>query len=78
MASTSISLHLVQIVTCSTVDVETWLAFNSSILAIKLTFSDLRQEIESLQDFSSLVNFFCIFPSLELEHILASQISHFP
>jgi hypothetical protein len=32
-------------------------AFNSSILAIKLTFSVLRQEIESLQILSSLVKF---------------------
>jgi hypothetical protein len=32
-------------------------AFNSSILAIKLTFSVLRQEIESMHVFSSLVKF---------------------
>jgi hypothetical protein len=43
------SLHLVQIVTCSTVDVETLQAFNSSILVIKLAFSVRRREIESLQ-----------------------------
>jgi hypothetical protein len=47
----------VQIVTCSTVDVETLQAFNSSILAIKLAFSVLRQEIESLQSLSSLDEF---------------------
>jgi hypothetical protein len=39
------------------VDVGTWQAFHSSILAIKLTFSVLRQEIESLHVFSYLVKF---------------------
>jgi hypothetical protein len=48
------SLHLVQIETCSTVDVDGLQAFNSSILAFNLTFSSLRQEIESLQTFNSL------------------------
>jgi hypothetical protein len=38
---------------CSIVDVETLQAFNSSILAIKLAFSVLRQKIESLQTLSS-------------------------
>jgi hypothetical protein len=47
----------VQIVTCSMEDVETLQAFISSILAIKLTFSVLRQEIESLHVFSSSVKF---------------------
>jgi hypothetical protein len=51
------SLHLVQIVTCSIVDVEGLQAFNSSILAIILVFSVLRQEIESLQIISSLDKF---------------------
>jgi hypothetical protein len=51
------SLHLVQIVTCSTVDVETLQAFNFSILAIKLAFSFLRQEIEYVVHlFSNAVN----------------------
>jgi hypothetical protein len=51
------SLHLVQMVTCSTVDVEILQAFNSSILAFKLAFSVLIQEIESLQISSSLDKF---------------------
>jgi hypothetical protein len=41
-------------VTCSIVDVDGLQTFNSSILAIKLLFSILRQEIESLQMLSSL------------------------
>jgi hypothetical protein len=57
MASTLTSLHLVQIVACSTVDVGTLQAFNSSILAIKLAFLVLRQEIESLHVSSTLVKF---------------------
>jgi hypothetical protein len=40
--------------TCSTVDVEGLQAFNFSILAFKIAFSSLRQEIESLQTFKSL------------------------
>jgi hypothetical protein len=40
--------------TCSTVDVEGLQVFNSSILAFKITFSSLRQEIEPLQTFKSL------------------------
>jgi hypothetical protein len=47
-------LHLVQIETCSIVDVDGLQAFNSSILAFNLAFSSLRQEIESLQTFNSL------------------------
>jgi hypothetical protein len=39
------------------VDVDGLQTFNSSILAFKLTFSSLRQEIESLQMLSSLDNF---------------------
>jgi hypothetical protein len=54
IASTLTSLHLVQIETCSTVDVDGLQAFNSSILAFNLLFSSLRQEIESLQTFKSL------------------------
>jgi hypothetical protein len=41
----------------STVDVGTLQALNSSILAFKLAFSILRQEIESLQILSSLDKF---------------------
>jgi hypothetical protein len=52
------------------VDVETLQAFNSSILAIKLTFSVLRQEIQSLHVFSSLVKF-RIFQLQEQKHLLA-------
>jgi hypothetical protein len=37
---------------------------------MKLTFSDFKQEIESLQEFSSLVNFLH-FPSLEVRPFLA-------
>jgi hypothetical protein len=55
IASTLISLHLVQVGTCSTVDVEGPHNFNSSILAFKISFSFLRLEIESLQTFSSLI-----------------------
>jgi hypothetical protein len=57
IASTLISLHLEQIVTFSTVDVDGLQTFNSSILAFKLAFSSLRQEIESLQMLSSLDKF---------------------
>jgi hypothetical protein len=38
-------------------DVETLQAFNSSILAIKLAFPVLRQEIESLKSLNSLDKF---------------------
>jgi hypothetical protein len=44
-------------VTCSIVDVECLQTFNSSILAFKLAFSFLRQEIESLEMLSSLDKF---------------------
>jgi hypothetical protein len=40
--------------TCSAVDVEGLQTFNSSILALNLAFSSLRQEMESLQIFYSL------------------------
>jgi hypothetical protein len=49
------------------VDVGTWQAFNSSI---KLTFLVLRQEIESLHVFSSLVKFLH-FQLQEQKHFLA-------
>jgi hypothetical protein len=47
-------LHLLQIVTCSTVDEEGLQVFNSTILACKISFSSLRLEIEMLQTFKSL------------------------
>jgi hypothetical protein len=50
--STLTSLYLVQIETCSTVDVEVLQTFNSSILDFNMAFSSLRQEIESLQIFN--------------------------
>jgi hypothetical protein len=54
--------------TCSIVDVETLQAFNSYILAFKLSFSVLRQEIESLQMLSSLDKFshFFYFKSISI------------
>jgi hypothetical protein len=52
------------------VDVETLQTFNSSILAIKLTFSVLRQEIKSLHAFSSLFKFLH-FQLQEQKHVLA-------
>jgi hypothetical protein len=48
------SLHLVQIEICSTVDVEGLQEFSSSILACKMAFLFLRLEIEILQTFKSL------------------------
>jgi hypothetical protein len=48
------SLHLVQIETCSTVDVEGLQLFNSTILACKIAFASLRLEIETLQTSNSL------------------------
>jgi hypothetical protein len=50
----STSLHLVQIETCSTVDVDGLQEFNSTILACKMAFSSLRLEMEALQTFNSL------------------------
>jgi hypothetical protein len=41
--------------TCSTVDIDGLQLFSSSILAFKIAFSSLRQEIESLQTFNSLI-----------------------
>src|SRR5688572_2951685 len=54
MAPILTSLHLMQIEICSTVEVEGLQDLNSSILAYKVAFSFLRQEIESLQTFKSL------------------------
>jgi hypothetical protein len=62
------SLHLVQIVTCSTVDVEGLQVFNSTILACRIAFSSLRLEIEAVQTFKALalaINF--SFSILRLE-----------
>jgi hypothetical protein len=47
-------LHLVQMVTCSTVDVEDLQVFNSTILACKITFSSLRLTRESSLSFNFL------------------------
>jgi hypothetical protein len=52
------------------VDVGKRQAFNSSILAIKLAFSVLRQEIEPLLVFSYLVKFLH-FQLQEQKHLLA-------
>jgi hypothetical protein len=48
------SLHLVQMETWLTVDVEGLQTFISSILACNMAFSFLRLEIEALQTFKSL------------------------
>jgi hypothetical protein len=47
------SLHLVQIVTCSMVDVEGLQTVNSLILVCKIAFSFLRLEIETVGDLFS-------------------------
>jgi hypothetical protein len=49
-----ISLHLVQIVTCSTVDVEGLQELISTILARKISLLSLRSEMEALQTSNSL------------------------
>jgi hypothetical protein len=49
-----ISLHLVQIVTCSMVDVEGLQEFSSTILARKISLLSLRSEMEALQTSNSL------------------------
>ena len=48
------SLHLVQIVVCSTVDVEGLQELSSTILARKISLLSLRSEILTLQTSSSL------------------------
>jgi hypothetical protein len=70
------SLHLVQIVTCSIVDVEGLQAFNSLISVIKLAFSVLRQEIESLQIISSLDKFSHF--STSIAYVSFSLFFYFP
>jgi hypothetical protein len=68
IASILTSLHLVQMETCSTVDVDGLQTFNSSILAFNMAFSSLRQEIESLQTFNfSILKFKLAFSVLRLE-----------
>jgi hypothetical protein len=51
---TSTSLHLVQIDTCSTVDVGGLQDFNSTTLACNMSFLVLRSEIVALQTSKSL------------------------
>src|SRR5688572_1726450 len=48
------SLHLVQVDTCSTIDVEGLQDFNSTTLACNISFLVLRSEIVALQTSSSL------------------------
>jgi hypothetical protein len=55
------SLHLVQIVTCSMVDVEGLLELSSTILARKISLLSLRSEMKALQTSNSLalaINFY--------------------
>jgi hypothetical protein len=75
------SLHLVQMETCSTVDVEGLQDFSSAILACKMSFSLLRLEIVTLQTSKSLalaIIFSLSFLSLAREtfssSILASKL----
>jgi hypothetical protein len=61
------SLHLVQMEVCSTVDVEGLQDFNSTTLACNISFLLLRSEMEALQTSNSLAlasNF--LFSSLRL------------
>src|SRR5688572_11155516 len=76
------SLHLVQVDTCSTIDVEGLQDFNSTTLACSISFLVLRSEIVTLQTSSSLalvINF--SFSTLRLARemfnssILASKSS---
>src|SRR5687767_3359721 len=48
------SLHLVQIVTCSMVDVDCLQELSSTILACRISFLSLRSEIVALQTSKSL------------------------
>jgi hypothetical protein len=77
-----ISLHLVQIETCSTVDVEGLQVFSSIILSCNISFSLLRLEIETLQTSNYLalaINFSFSFLRLAREafnfSILAIEIA---
>jgi hypothetical protein len=74
----------VQMVTCSTVDVEGLQTFNFSILSLSLAFSSLRQIIESLQTFSFSIletkfSFSILRQEIESLHMLSSLVkfSHF-
>src|SRR5688572_16433116 len=76
------SLHLVQIETCSTIDVEGLQDFSSTILVCKMSFSLLRLEIVTLQTSRSLalaINFSLSFLRLAREifnsSILASKLT---
>src|SRR5690349_6700634 len=76
------SLHLVQMETCSTVDVEGLQDFCSTILACKMSFSLLRLEMVTLQTSKSLalaINFSFSFLRLVREifnsSILASKLT---
>src|SRR5688572_14652618 len=63
-------LHLVQIVVCSTVDVEGLQDFNSTTLACNISFLLLRSEIVTLQTSNSLalaINFLFSFLRLARE-----------
>src|SRR5688572_30984402 len=75
-------LHLVQIVVCSTVDVEGLQDFNSTSLACNISFLLLRSEIVALQTSKSLalaINFSFSFLRLPRDifnsSILASKSS---
>jgi hypothetical protein len=48
------SLHLIQMETCSIVDVEGLQDFSSTILARKISLLSLRSEMEALQTSNSL------------------------
>src|SRR6187455_3274113 len=76
------SLHLVQIVTCSVVDVEGLQELSSTILARKISLLSLRSEIVTLQTSKSLalaINFSFSFLRLARESfnfsILASKLA---
>ncbi len=66
-----IPLHLVQIVTCSMVDVEDLQELSSTILARKISFLSLRSEMEALQTSKSLA-LAISFPLLFLSRGFAS------
>src|SRR5699024_11139009 len=72
------SLHLVQMETCSTVDVEGLQDFSSTILACKMSFSLLRLEIVTLQTSKSLalaINFSLSFLRLARETFNSSILA---
>jgi hypothetical protein len=72
------SLHLVQIVTCSMVDVEGLQALSSTILARKISLLSLRLEIVTLQTSNSLalaINFSLSFLRLTRETFNSSILA---